>query len=64
MNLEKEIEKMEKTLEIVMKENYKEKTQEELIEKIIKLTKENIELKSKNMTLIKNLFLKGENDET
>lgn len=61
MNLEKEIEKIKKTLEIVIKENCKEKTQEELIEKIIKLTKENIELKSRNMALIKNLLLKGDN---
>lgn len=63
MNLEKEIKKIEEKLEIVIKENCKEKTKEELIEKICKLTKENIELKSKNMAILTQLFLKGDNKD-
>ena len=63
MNLEKEIKKMEEMLEKVTKENCKEKTKEELIEKIYKLTKENIELKSQNKALIIEFFLKGDNKD-
>lgn len=54
---------MEETLKIAIKENCKEKTKEELIEKIYKLTKENIELKSRNMAILTELFLKGDNKD-
>ncbi len=62
-NIEKEIEKMEKILEQVIKEYCKEKSQEELIDKICKLTKENLKLKAQNETLIKKLSLKGDDKQ-
>lgn len=62
-NIEKEIEKMEQMLENIIKENCKEKTQEELIDKIYKLTKENINLKAQNQALIMQFFLKGDDKQ-
>ena len=62
-NIKKEIDKMEQILEQVIKEECKEKSQEELIDKICKLTKENLKLKAQNETLIKKLFLKGDDKQ-
>ena len=62
-NINKEIEKMEQILEKIIKEDCKEKTQEELTDKIYKLTKENIKLEAQNQALIKQFFLKGDNNQ-
>lgn len=62
-NIYKEIEKMEQILEQIIKEDCKEKSQEELIDKICKLTKKNLKLKAQNETLIKELFLKGDDKQ-
>ena len=62
-NINKEIDKMEQILEKVIKKSCKEKSQEELIDKICKLTKENLKLKAQNETLIKKLFLKGDDNQ-
>lgn len=62
-NMEKEIEKMEQILEKIIKEDCKEKTQEELTDKIYKLTKENIKLEAQNQALIKQLLLKGDDKQ-
>ena len=62
-NINKEIEKMDQILKQVIKECSKEESQEELIDKIYKLTKENLKLKTQNEILIKELFLKGDNNQ-
>lgn len=62
-NINKEIEKMEQILEQVIKKSCKEKSQEELIDKICKLTKENINLKAQNQALIMQFFLKGDDKQ-
>ena len=62
-NIKKEIEKMEQMLEQVIEEECKEKSQKELIDKICKLTKENINLKAQNKVLRKELFLKGDDNQ-
>lgn len=63
MDNKKEIEKMYQRLENIIKKDCKEKTQEELIDKIYKLIKENINLKAQIQALIMQFFLKGDDKQ-